>query len=108
MNDNIIVSLDQELNAAASSPAAASGAAPEISALFRRAAAESCVLLKNDGTLPLGSRPVSVFGTSQVLWMDMGYGSGGDVVKHYSLSLYDALPDSGINYNTALAEKYAA
>ena len=108
MNDNIIVSLDQELNASASSPAAASGAAPEISALFRRAAAESCVLLKNDGTLPLGSRPVSVFGTSQVLWMDMGYGSGGDVVKHYSLSLYDALPDSGINYNTALAEKYAA
>ena len=108
MTDNITVSLDQELNAAISAPAAAGGVAPEISTLFRRAAAESCVLLKNDGTLPLGSRPVSVFGTGQVLWMDMGYGSGGDVVKHYTLSLYDALKDSGLVYNTALAEKYAA
>ena len=108
MNDNLSVSLDQELNAAAAAGAEASGAAPEVSALFRRAAAESCVLLKNDGTLPLGSAPVSIFGTGQALWMDMGYGSGGDVVKFYSLSLHDALKDSGIVYNTALAEKYGA
>ena len=30
------------------------------------------------------------------------------MVKHYTVNLYDALKNSGINYNTALAEKYAA
>ena len=109
MNDiNTTVSLEQELNSAASAKSDAHNVSAEISALFRRAAAESCVLLNNDGVLPLGSAPVSIFGTDQVLWMDMGYGSGGDVVKHYTVSLYDALKDSGIVYNTALAEKYAA
>lgn len=106
--DNSSVSLSQELNSSAHPQTYAHTVAPGVSALFRRAAAESCVLLKNDGVLPLGSTPVSVFGTGQVLWMDMGYGSGGDVVKHYTVSLYGALKDSGIVYNTTLAEKYAA
>ena len=100
--------LSQELNTAQAAQTRTGGVSPEVSALMRRAAAESCVLLKNDGVLPLGSEGVSVFGSGQYFWMDMGYGSGGDVVKHYSVSLYDALPDSGIVYNRPLAEAYGS
>lgn len=107
MNDST-VSLSQDLNNSAPAQTAPHKVPAEVSALFRRAAAESCVLLKNDGTLPLGTAPVSVFGVGQVLWMDMGYGSGGDVVKHYTVNLFDALKDSGIVYNADLSDKYAA
>ena len=63
-----------------------------ISALTRCAAAEGCVLLKNDGVLPLGKgQTVSVFGRCQIDTFLVGYGSGGDVHPPYRVSVLDGL-----------------
>ena len=59
-------------------------------ALIRQGAAESCVLLKNDGVLPLRKdQPVAVFGRCQLDWFYVGYGSGGDVHAPYYVNLVD-------------------
>ena len=51
---------------------------PGIGALIRQAGAEGCVLLKNDGALPLSrEKEVAVFGRCQLDWFYVGYGSGG-------------------------------
>ena len=53
---------------------------PGIGPLIRQAGAEGCVLLKNDGALPLNrDKEVAVFGRCQLDWVYVGYGSGGDV-----------------------------
>ncbi len=99
-------SLAQDLNAS-KAPAPGGAVSPETAALFRTAAAESCVLLKNDGVLPLNGRRAAVFGICQIKWMDMGYGSGGDVVRPYTVSLADALEKRGdIAYDKKLMAKY--
>ena len=55
---------------------------PGIGALIRQAGAEGCVLLKNDGALPLDKeQEVAVFGRCQLDWFYVGYGSGGDVTR---------------------------
>lgn len=61
--------------------------------LARQAAAEGCVLLKNDrGTLPLrdGDR-VAVFGRHALHYYKSGLGSGGLVHTKYAVSILDAL-----------------
>nr|MDE5995060.1 glycoside hydrolase family 3 C-terminal domain-containing protein [Oscillospiraceae bacterium] len=78
---------------------------PEI---LRKAAAETCVLLKNDGTLPYSRDSiVSVFGRNQIDWFFTGYGSGGDVKIPYGKNLIDGLKECGIKFNTELADTYA-
>lgn len=64
-----------------------------IGEMCRRAAAESIVLLKNDGNiLPLTpDNTVSVFGRVQRDTFFVGYGSGGDVNPHYKISISDGL-----------------
>ena len=53
---------------------------PGIAPLLRQAGAESCVLLENDGALPLAADgEVAVLGRCQLDWFYVGYGSGGDV-----------------------------
>ena len=76
----------------------------EMKALCRKAAAESCVLLKNDGVLPLNNKKVSVFGRCQINYFYVGYGSGGDVKAPYKVSLLDGLRQSTIKVNEDLAE----
>lgn len=80
---------------------------PGISELLRRAGAESCVLLKNDGTLPLRrEREIAVFGRCQLDWFFVGYGSGGDVNAPYYVNLMDGLEHAGAAYNKPLAAAY--
>lgn len=65
----------------------------EYASLARQAAAESCVLLKNDDkTLPLrdGDR-VALFGRALFHYYKSGLGSGGLVNTRYSVSILDAL-----------------
>lgn len=63
--------------------------------LIRQAGAESAVLLKNDGALPLKSGDrVAVFGRCQRDYFYVGYGSGGDVTPPYKVSLLDAMKES--------------
>ena len=85
---------------------------PEIDGMkeaCRRAAAESFVLLKNDGdVLPLlETETVALFGRVQYDTFFVGYGSGGDVNAHYTVSINRGIKNSGvIRINEALDETY--
>lgn len=64
-----------------------------MSRILRQTAAEGAVLLKNNNNiLPLkkGCR-VAVFGRNQIDYFYTGYGSGGDVCRHYQVSPLDGL-----------------
>ncbi len=75
--------------------------------LIRRAAAESCVLLENDGVLPLDpKKEIAVFGRCQMDWFYVGYGSGGDVHAPYEVSLTDGLHRAGIRMNPYVLNSY--
>lgn len=82
---------------------------PGYSALCRQAAAEGIVLLKNDGTLPLTeSSKLAVFGRVQNDYFYVGYGSGGDVIAPYKISLMDGLrANPALNFDEELAQIYA-
>ena len=82
---------------------------PELARTARQAAAEGAVLLRNDGTLPLGiERPVAVFGRVQIDWFAVGYGSGGDVKVPYVWNLLAGLRDAGVRVDEEVAELYTA
>ena len=73
---------------------------------IRQAAAEGCVLLKNDGVLPIKNRKISVFGRCQLDYFFVGYGSGGDVKAPYKVNLYDALKNGGVGINEEVSAEY--
>lgn len=80
---------------------------PEMAFFARRCAAESCVLLKNDGTLPLQKKEqVAVFGRCQLDWFYVGYGSGGDVHPPYRVNLMEGLANAGVEFDKELAKVY--
>lgn len=75
--------------------------------LLRTAAAEGTVLLRNDNVLPFSEKEtISVFGRVQYDYMFVGYGSGGDVIKPYTVNLMEGLKNSGAKINTELADIY--
>ena len=78
-----------------------------IDALSRQAAAESAVLLKNDGVLPLNEEEtVSLFGRVQSDTFYVGYGSGGDVNAHYKISFTKGLQNADVKLNRELLKTY--
>lgn len=65
---------------------------PGMRELARKSAAEGCVLLKNDGVLPLKKeKAVSVFGRCQVDTFFVGYGSGGNVHPPQKVTFLEGL-----------------
>ncbi len=77
--------------------------------LIRQAGAEACVLLKNDGTLPLKKdEELAVFGRCQLDWFYVGYGSGGDVHPAWRVNLMQGLRNAGQKLNEPLADRYAS
>ena len=75
----------------------------------RSAAAESFVLLKNEGNiLPVTAQnTVSLFGRVQRDTFYVGYGSGGDVNAHHTVSIFEGIRRNGkIKINEDLAETY--
>ena len=80
-----------------------------MAALIRQAGAESCVLLKNNGALPLrpGQR-LSVFGRCQLDGFAVGYGSGGNVRAPYVRTLIDGLEASDLELDRSLLLQYRA
>ena len=83
--------------------------AEQTKTLCRRAAADGAVLLKNHG----GFFPVkkeetlSVFGRCQIDTFYVGYGSGGDVNPHYTVSFLEGLEeDEDVALNASLAAVY--
>ncbi len=81
---------------------------PGMQELARKAAAEGCVLLKNNGILPLAEdKKVSVFGRCQVDTFYVGYGSGGNVHPPKKVSVLEGLRAcEGITVNETLAPVY--
>ena len=87
-------------------PEGESAATPGMSELLCRAAAEGAVLLENDGTLPLKGK-FALFGRTQADSFYTGYGSGGDVVKPYRVSILDGiLKEGALMPDGELAEVY--
>ena len=78
----------------------------EIRELCRKVTAEGCVLLKNDGTLPLGNRQFALFGRCQINTFYVGYGSGGDVKPPYKVSILEGLRASKANLDSQVAQIY--
>ncbi len=78
---------------------------PEI---LREAAAETAVLLENNGVLPFKKdEKISVFGRVQNDWFYTGYGSGGDVKKPYGVNLIEGLKNcEDLCLNTELSDLY--
>ncbi len=80
---------------------------PGISDVIRLSGAEGCVLLENDGVLPLSlPESIAVFGRCQLDWFYVGYGSGGDVHPPYKVNLIDGLDNAGARYDKILADIY--
>ena len=80
---------------------------PGAGELIRQAGAEGCVLLKNDGALPLNrDKEVAVFGRCQLDWFYVGYGSGGDVNAPYHVNLIDGLRNAGLKLNADALNAY--
>ena len=74
----------------------------------RRTAAEGCVLLKNNGALPLDKNSsTAVFGRIQNHYYKSGTGSGGLVNVSKVWSIVDGLKELGAEINSELAEVYA-
>lgn len=78
----------------------------EIRELCRKVTAEGCVLLKNDGTLPLGNQQFALFGRCQINTFYVGYGSGGDVKPPYKVSILEGLRAGGANLDIQVVETY--
>lgn len=79
---------------------------PAMSELLCRAAAEGAVLLENDGTLPLKDK-FALFGRTQADSFYTGYGSGGDVIKPYQVSILEGiLKERGLAPDLELLETY--
>lgn len=78
-----------------------------IDSLICKASAESIVLLKNNGELPLDkSRNISVFGRCQIDYFYVGYGSGGDVNPPYTVNFIQGVKNQGYKINEKLLSVY--
>ena len=76
--------------------------------LCKRVIAEGCVLLENDGVLPLLNKKISLFGRCQINTFYAGYGSGGDVKSPYKVSILEGLLNNNANINKTVMEEYLA
>lgn len=83
---------------------------PGMQDLARKCAAEGCVLLKNDGVLPLKKeKMISVFGRCQVDTFYVGYGSGGNVHPPKKISVLEGLRNcEDISINEEVSAVYEA
>ena len=68
-------------------------------ALARRAAAEGCVLLENDGILPLKPQKIAAYGSGVRRTVKGGTGSGA-VRERYSVTIEQGLKDAGYTITT--------
>lgn len=78
----------------------------EIKTLCRAASAEGCVLLKNNGVLPLMGKKFALFGRCQINTFYVGYGSGGDVKPPYRVSILEGLQKGGANLDSRVVNSY--
>ncbi|MDR0885005.1 MAG: glycoside hydrolase family 3 C-terminal domain-containing protein [Clostridiales Family XIII bacterium] len=83
------------------------GTTPELQKLARELGGEGCVLLKNDGVLPLSpSQSIAVFGRVQYNYFYVGYGSGGEVKAPYRVSLIEGLENADLTIDEEVKSQY--
>lgn len=77
--------------------------------LLREATADGAVLIKNDNILPLAEgTTVSLFGRTYKDYFFVGYGSGGDVNKPYTIDIIEGIRNcEALKVNETLADIYA-
>jgi beta-glucosidase len=76
-------------------------------ALNKKIAAESFILMKNDGSLPLANvRNISVFGKGSANPSVAGGGSGSGNSSDEYIDIYDSLANAGYNVNPFLEDFY--
>lgn len=76
--------------------------------IARQAGAEGCVLLKNDGALPLAPESrIALYGVTSYETIAGGTGAG-DVNKAYVINLDQGLKEAGFALSVPVAEAYAA
>jgi len=68
--------------------------------LAREAAAESIILLKNDGALPLSPCPIALYGAGAATTIKGGTGSG-EVNERYSVTIEQGLTNAGFSITTS-------
>ena len=74
--------------------------------MARKAAEESIILLKNEGTLPLnGNEKVALYGISSVDFVGIGTGSGWVNTEHIA-NMQEAMTEAGFTLDENLAEYY--
>ena len=77
-------------------------------AVARKAAGESIVLLRNEGTLPLaGTEKVALYGVSSIDFVAGGTGSG-NVNKAYVVNMVEGLQNAGFTLDKSLVDYYTA
>lgn len=78
----------------------------EFKKICRNVAAESFVLLKNEGVFPIEKETVALFGRCQIDTFYVGYGSGGDIRPPYRESIAEGLKKNGIKLDEEVLESY--
>ena len=66
--------------------------------LAAQAAAEGCILLENNGVLPLKPQKAAIYGYGARLTMVRGIGSG-DVTYRYTVNIEQGLENAGFTVN---------
>lgn len=81
---------------------------PALVPLMRKAAADGCVLLKNNNVLPFSKDDnIAVFGRVQYNYFNVGNGSGGDVCTPYKQNLLDGFDNcKELNINEDVRNAY--
>ena len=64
-----------------------------------RAACESIVMLKNDGTLPLATKKIALYGPGVSMTIKGGTGSG-EVNERHSVTILEGMENRGFNVTT--------
>lgn len=78
----------------------------EFKSLCRKVAAESFVLLKNNGVFPIEQEQIALFGRCQINTFYVGYGSGGDIRPPYRVSIAEGLKRNGMALDEKLLDTY--
>ena len=74
---------------------------------YRLLGAEGIVLLRNNDILPISKTDnLAVFGRVQNDYFYVGYGSGGDVISPYRVSLMEGIENNGIKVNEKIKNIY--
>ena len=78
---------------------------PEAAPMVREVGADGCVLLKNDGVLPLANQEVALFGVGSYDTQGAGWGAG-NVFSEHTVTIIEGLREAGFGLESRLEDLY--